>query len=51
MANYYNLNVSDTIKSIDTSLKGLSEEEARQRLEKHGINELKQREQISPFQI
>ncbi|MHC4455243.1 MAG: cation-translocating P-type ATPase, partial [Planctomycetota bacterium] len=51
MANYYNLSISDAIKSIDTSQKGLSEEVARQRLEKYGINELKQREKISPFQI
>ena len=51
MISYYNLNVSDAIKSIDTSLKGLSEEEAGKRLEKYGINELKQREQISPFRI
>ena len=51
MVNYYNLNVSDAIKSIDTSQKGLSEEEARKRLEKYGINELKQREKTSPFQI
>ena len=32
MANYYNLSISDAINSIDTSQKGLSEEEARQRL-------------------
>lgn len=51
MVNYYNLNVSDAIKSIDTSQKGLSEEEAGKRLKKYGINELKQREQISPFRI
>ncbi len=51
MINYYNLSISDAIKSIDTSQKGLSEEEARQRLKKHGINELKQREKISPLQI
>ena len=51
MANFYNLNVSDTIKSIDTSQKGLSEEEARKRLKEYGNNELKQKEKISPFQI
>jgi len=51
MANFYNLNVSDTIKSIGTSQKGLSEEEARKRLKEHGSNELKQKEKISPFQI
>ena len=51
MVNYYNLSISDSIKSIDTSQKGLSEEEARNRLEKYGVNELKQREKISPFQI
>lgn len=51
MVNYYNLSISDAIKSIDTSQTGLAEEEARQRLEEHGTNELKQREKISPFQI
>ncbi|MBC8553684.1 MAG: calcium-translocating P-type ATPase, SERCA-type [Candidatus Brocadiales bacterium] len=51
MVNYYNLNVSDAINSIGTSQKGLSEEEARKRLEEHGSNELKQKEKISPFQI
>ncbi len=51
MANFYNLNVSDTIKSIGTSQKGLSEEEARKRLKEYGSNELKQKEKISPFQI
>ena len=52
MVNYYNLSISDAIKSIGTSQNGLSEEEARQRLEKYGINELKQREKISSvFQI
>jgi P-type Ca2+ transporter type 2C len=51
MANFYNLNVSDTIKSIGTSQKGLSEEEARKRLKEYGSNELKQKENISPFQI
>ncbi len=51
MVNYYNLNVSDTIKSTGTSLKGLTAEESRKRLEKYGINELKQNEKISPLQI
>ena len=51
MANYYNLSISDAIKSIGTSQKGLSEEEAGKRLEKYGSNELKQREKISPFRI
>ena len=51
MVNYYNLNVSDTIKSFDTSQNGLSNEEAEKRLEKYGVNELKQRDKISPLQI
>ncbi len=51
MVNYYNLSISDAIKSIDTSQTGLAEEETRQRLEEYGINELRQREKISPFQI
>jgi Ca2+-transporting ATPase len=36
---------------MDTFQTGLAEEEARQRLEEYGINELKQRDKISPFQI
>ncbi len=51
MNNYYHLNVSDVFKSLDTSQKGLSGEEARERLEKYGINELKQRDKITPLQI
>jgi len=51
MVNYYNISVSETIKALNTSEKGLTEEEAGQRLGKHGINELEKREKISPFQI
>ena len=51
MSSYYNLNISDTIKSLDTSQKGLSFEETEKRLEEHGVNELKESNTISPLQI
>ncbi|MDR4507599.1 MAG: calcium-translocating P-type ATPase, SERCA-type [Candidatus Brocadiaceae bacterium] len=51
MVKYHSLSVSDTIKTMETSEKGLTEKEARQRLEKYGKNELETRKQVSPFQI
>ncbi|MBU4313421.1 MAG: hypothetical protein KJ821_01320, partial [Actinobacteria bacterium] len=38
--NYYSLNVKEVLKSLKTSEKGLTENEARERLEKYGINEI-----------
>jgi Ca2+-transporting ATPase len=51
MVDYYALDAPEVIKSLNSSEKGLSEEEAKQRLEKHGLNELEKRKGITPFQI
>ena len=48
MSSYYNLNISDTIKSLDTAQKGLSVQETEKRLEEHGVNELKESNTITP---
>ncbi|MBW2995179.1 HAD-IC family P-type ATPase, partial [Candidatus Woesearchaeota archaeon] len=51
MIDYYTLNISEAIKSLKSSEKGLTEEEAKQRLEKYGVNEIEKRKGITPFQI
>ncbi len=51
MTNYYNLNISDTIKATGTSQKGLSIEESARKLNECGVNELKQNKKISPLRI
>ncbi len=51
MSNFYNLNISNSIKSLGTSQNGLSVEESGKRLEEYGVNELKQNKTISPLQI
>ncbi|MBU0457453.1 MAG: calcium-translocating P-type ATPase, SERCA-type [Nanoarchaeota archaeon] len=51
MVDYYNLSISETIKSLKSSEKGLTEKEAKQRLEKDGLNEIEKRKRITPFQI
>ena len=49
--NYYSLNVKEVLKSLKTSEKGLTENEARERLGKYGINEIEKRKSITPLQI
>ncbi len=51
MSNFYNLNISNSIKSLGTFQNGLSVEESGKRLEEYGVNELKQNKTISPLQI
>ena len=51
MVNYYTLKISEAIKSLGSSEKGLTEEEAKQRLEKYGINEIEKRKRITPLHI
>ena len=51
MIDYYTLNVSEAIKSVGSSEKGLTGREAKQRLEKYGINEIEKKKRITPFQI
>ncbi|MCG2789666.1 MAG: HAD-IC family P-type ATPase, partial [Actinomycetia bacterium] len=49
--NYYSLNIKEVLKSLKTFEEGLTENEARERLEKYGINEIEKRKSITPFQI
>ncbi len=51
MTNYYNLNISDTIKATGTSQKGLFVDESAGKLKECGVNELKQNKKISPLRI
>lgn len=41
MVNYYNVNISEAIKSLKSSEKGLTKNEAEKRLEEFGYNEIK----------
>jgi Ca2+-transporting ATPase len=51
MINYYTSNVADAINSLESSEKGLTEEEAKLRLEKFGLNQIERIKIISPLQI
>ena len=48
---YYNYSVNKVLDEFKTSSKGLSQQEAEKRLEKYGLNEIKEKKKISPFQI
>ncbi|MFO8015645.1 MAG: calcium-transporting P-type ATPase, PMR1-type [Candidatus Woesearchaeota archaeon] len=48
---YYKSTVKETLKDLDTGRKGLSASEAKERLEKHGPNELEEKKGISPLRI
>ena len=43
--------IEDIFKELNTSREGLTEEEAHKRLEKYGINEIKQAKKIHPLKI
>lgn len=49
--NYYAMNIEEVLKSLKTSEEGLTENEAKRRLESHGANELEKAKKITPFQI
>lgn len=49
--NYYSLNIGEVLELLKTSEKGLTENEARGRLEKYGVNEIEKRKSITPLQI
>ncbi|MBM3182495.1 MAG: cation-translocating P-type ATPase [Chloroflexi bacterium] len=49
--NYYNLGVSETIAKLNSNPRGLSHDEARQRLAQFGPNELVAEGKVSPWQI
>ena len=48
---YYNYSVNKILSEFKTSSKGFSQQEAEQRLEKYGLNEIKEEKKISVFQI
>ncbi len=48
---YHALNISDVFKALNSSRKGLTEAEAKARLEKYGLNEIKEKKPISAFKI
>lgn len=48
---YYNKPVDDVLKELETSPKGLTDAEAKKRLEKYGPNEIKEENPISPIKI
>ena len=49
--NYYSLNIKEVLKSLKTSEEGLTDNEAKQRSEKYGTNEIERRKSITPFKI
>lgn len=49
--NYYNKKVEELYKELNTSINGLTEEEASKRLEKYGENKLAERKKKSNFVI
>jgi len=48
---YYNYPVNKILDEFKTSSKGLSQQEAEKRIEKYGLNEIKEEKKISLFQI
>ncbi len=51
MLDYYALKTEEVIKSLNSSRNGLSEEEARKRLQEHGPNELQKGKKITALDI
>src|SRR3989338_6582634 len=43
--------VKDVLKSLKSSLNGLSQEEAEKRLKEYGLNEIREAKKVSPFEI
>src|SRR3989338_239217 len=48
---FYNESIKEVLSELQTKDSGLSREEARLRLEKYGLNRLKEKKGISPFKI
>jgi Ca2+-transporting ATPase len=48
---YYNQEIKEVFKELNSSMSGLSEEEAKKRLEKYGPNEIKEKKSVSPLKI
>ena len=48
---YYKSGVKEVLKELNTKESGLSKEDAEKRLEKYGLNRLKEKKRTSPFKI
>ncbi|MBW3021118.1 hypothetical protein KY334_07525, partial [Candidatus Woesearchaeota archaeon] len=48
---YYNKTADECLKDLRTSIEGLSDEEAENRIKLYGLNEIEQKNKISPFKI
>jgi len=48
---YYSSGIKEVLKELNTTENGLSNEEAKNRLEKYGLNRLKEEKGLSPFKI
>ena len=51
MKNFYQMKLDEVYKTLETSAKGLDENEAKLRLEEEGPNELKEKNKKSAFKI
>lgn len=52
MSNWHSMEAADVLKELGTDLhQGLSEAEVKRRIEKHGFNELKKEDRVSPFTL
>ena len=48
---WYNVNANEAIESLHSNPRGLSQEEAKKRLEQFGPNELEEKEKSSPWML
>ncbi|MBW2985019.1 calcium-translocating P-type ATPase, SERCA-type, partial [Candidatus Woesearchaeota archaeon] len=48
---YHNEEIKGVFKELNTSEKGLTTKEAEKRVEKYGLNELKEKKKVTPLQI
>lgn len=48
---FYKKNTQEVIKLLNSSLNGLSKEEAEERIKKYGYNELKEKEKSSVIKL
>ena len=51
MQEYHSLRVDQVLLSLNTSIKGLSEQEAKKRLERYGLNEIERKKRETIFEI
>ncbi|MGC9517942.1 MAG: calcium-translocating P-type ATPase, SERCA-type [Methanomicrobiales archaeon] len=51
MTDYYNISCEETFKELKSSEKGLTNDEALKRQDIYGLNKLKEKKGITPFQI